>query len=162
MNRMVLVCVAVALGAFGVLLAVKGGSSHKTVPVPYYVHAAPAAPSPSLPLYREPPSVDQIKRDLNGKVIHIGDTSHVFAANELNYLSVLNVNNDDNSMVVDVQVNSDATLVQKSGALGLRRTYTHENLSGSVRLYYERAGNTWTYKTAENIDLQKKLVPQIK
>lgn len=160
MNRVVLVCLAVALGAFGLMIALKQ-KNQRTVPVPYYVQSNNQQGTPRA-IYQEPPTVDQIRKDLNGKVVQIGAYSHVFSAAELNYMNILNVNNDDHTMVVDVQVNSDATLVQKTGAFGLRRNYTHENLSGSVRLYYDRAGNTWVYKTAENIDLQKKLVPQIK
>lgn len=156
MNRVVMVCLIAALGAFGVMFALK--HSAKTVPVPYYVHSNPTPRA----IYQEPPSVDQIKKDLNGKVIQIGASSHVFSAAELNYINVLNINSDDKVMMVDVQVNSDATLVQKTGTLGIRRNYTHENLCGSVRLHYDRVSNTWVYKSAENIDLQKKLVPQIK
>jgi len=162
MNRLVLVCAGVALLVFGGLALMKG--SQKTLP--YYVrqHAAHASPLTSpQSIFLEPPTVDQIKQDLSGKTITIAGQNHQFAGPELNYMNILTTNPAANDgLEVDVQICADATIVNKKGILGVRKTYTHENVCGSLRVYYERKDGKWTYRMAENIDLQKMLHPNTK
>jgi hypothetical protein len=159
MNRIILIGAFLVLGTVAFLSLTAKNKDVKTVPVPYYVHSHQASQPKAL--WQEPPAVDQIKKDLDGKAVQIAGSSHTFAAPEVNYVSILNVNGDDKTLVVDVQINSDVTLVQKAGALGLRKNYTHENVSGSVRIYYDRQGDVWVYRMVENIDTTKKLIPKI-
>jgi hypothetical protein len=82
---------------------------------------------------------------------------------ELNYMSILTVQSSDSDNIsVDVQVCADSTIVQRQGVMGLRKTFTHENVCGSLRVYYERKDSQWVYRMAENIDLQKMLTPNAK
>lgn len=163
MNRVVLVCAALALLVFGGLLLLK---KNETRVVPYYVPGAAsnllASPAPTIPHF-EPPSVDQIKKDLGGKTVSISGKSHQFVGPEINTVLVQKVTPvDSDNIAVDVSVCADATIVQQRGLLGARRQYTHENVCGTLRVYYERKDNQWVYRMAEGVDLQKMLTPNAK
>ena len=158
MKGLLLAAAFAAFGTVGFLMLGKTDTSVKKVPVTYiYSHQATQPKA----LWQEPPTIDHIKKDLDGKSVQIAGSSHVFSTAEVNYVSVLNVNGDDKATAVDVQINSDVTLIQKYGVLGLRQNRTHENVSGVVRINYERQGDVWVFKSIENIDATKKLIPKI-
>ena len=142
MNRVVLVLSICVVTALGLLLL---ANQTKNTPVPETQTVKPAV--------QEPPTVDQIRSDLSGKTIDINGKTHQFAGPELNYMSILTVNPKEGGLVIDVQIRSDAVTVNKKGLF--RRTFTHENVYGSLRVYYEKKQGVWTYRMAENIDLQK-------
>lgn len=148
-----------AFGAVGFLsLTNKPDKISKTVPV-YYMHSHNSSQPKAL--WQEPPTINQIKKDLNGKSIQISGVAHTFQTSELNYVSVANINGDDVSTVIDVQINSDVTLIQKYGVFGMRQNQNHQNVSGTIRINYERIGDVWVFKSIENIDARKKIFPKI-
>ncbi len=159
MNKAVLVCAIVALVVFGGLLLLK---NHGTTKVPYYIPQQQAfvSPVPSKSIFQDPPTVDQITKDLAGKTVTINGKSHQFAGPELNYMNILSSKDSDNGVVVDVQICADITIVEKAGIL--RTRYSHENVCGSMRIYYEKKGDQWNFRMVENIDLQKMITPNSK
>jgi hypothetical protein len=156
MNKVVLACAAFAVFAFGGLLLVKNNGA-KT----YYVPPHNSSPLTSpKPIFLEPPTVDQIKSDLSGKTVVVAGKNHQFAGPELNQMNILTSNpTPDGGMSVDVQICADTTIVNRKGVFGMRKTYAHENVCGSLRMYYDKKDGKWAYRMAENIDLQKMIKP---
>ena len=147
-----------ALAISGCCLLVGNGNNE-----PKYARHTHQTTPQTQAIFLEPPTVDQIKQDLSGKTVIIGGKNHKFSGPELNYMNILTTNQtQEGGLVVDVQICADSTIVNRRGLLGIRKTYTHENVCGSVRVYYERRNGAWSYRMAENIDLQKTLVPNHK
>ena len=83
MNKVVLISFGVVLAVIGVLCALNKPA--KT----YYVSSSHSAPKS---IYFEPPTVDQIKKDLGGKTVVIEGNNHQFTGPELNDMSILVAN----------------------------------------------------------------------
>jgi hypothetical protein len=114
-------------------------------------------------IHFDPPLASQIRKDLNDKVVQVGEKYHQFKAKELNYMNILTSQTvDHNTIFVDVRVCSDNTVVYRYGVFGLRKTRIHEKICGSVRVHYERstAGSGWNFKKVDTIDLRKIVAPK--
>jgi len=160
MYRTALICVtALCLGAVAVVALIHQKQVQTvTQYVPLFAHQQQEAPAHKA-IYFDPVTVDQLRTDLNGKVCQVGTVSHQFFAPELNYMSIVSSRSDERYLNAEVQICSDATVTQRKGLLGLRKSSTHENCCGCVRVYYERVGDQWVFRSVENIDLQKLLTP---
>lgn len=154
MNKIVLCSGFVFLFIFGGLLLTK---EDQTKIIPYYIQTAPAATTiPPSTIYLEIPSIEQLKKDLSGKTVVINDRNHQFVGPELSELTVISSHNTQNGLSLDVKICADATIVER---ISRRYHYTRENVCGSLRVYYDKKDNQWTYRMVENLDLQKVLVP---
>lgn len=165
MNRVALVCAAFAAVFLGGLLLTRSG---ETKIIPYYVQHSLAAPqSPAVPapksIFQNPPSMEKIKKDLSGKVVYINGHSHQFFGPELHQINILNYDSvNTGCMFVDVQVVADATIVERTGLVFRREHYSHENVSGSLRVYYEKKDVNWQFHKVESINLTKMVTPNAK
>jgi hypothetical protein len=161
MNRIILLCGVLTLVVFGGLFLVRKNDIRV---IPYYVQGVSnsllSAP-PTIPHF-DPPTVDQIKKDISGKSVTTGSgNTHQFAGPEINTILIQKVTPvDHNNVAVEVTLCADTTIVEKTGVL--RRHYTHEKVCGTLRVYYERKGEKWSYRMSEDVDLQKTLTPNAK
>lgn len=158
MNGIVLACATVALIVFGSLILTK--QETKVVPyfVPERVLGTKFAPQT---VFHEPPALDQVRKDLGGKVVMINGRSHQFAGPEINSVAVSKCSNThDSCIAVDVNICADTTIVQRVGLIS--RGYSHENVRGTLRVHYIKQDDKWVCQNVENVNLQKVIKPNAK
>lgn len=153
MEKTFIICSLVALSVFSVLFF----CNHDTTKiVPYYVQS-PSVIAPHS-LSQNIPTIEQIKKDLSGKTITINGTNHTFVGPEINEVSITKTTvSDSDNISLDVKICADSTIVHvRRGLLFRRRHYSHENVCGSLKVYYKKnKEQKWEYRMAENVDLKK-------
>lgn len=171
MNRVVLMCMLVVFAVFSGLILSKGdlfGNVPKqNAMTPYYVPQEtftpiqlPAGDESLVPLssinaiktiFLEPPTVDEIKKDLGGKSVLIEGSPHEFLGSEIGSVQVLEATpTADDGVLVSVKICADLTVINRK-----KSTTAHERVAGCLKIHYEKKGTVWNVRTVENTDLQK-------
>lgn len=159
MNRSILICTVVAMTILTGLLVFKDWTGVKIAPPAPQKQEEPkiqpAHPHAPKAIFHEPLTAAEVKKDLSGKSVHIRNSNHRFSGSDLKYVNICNSVCQDDSLVLEVKVAADYTVVHKRV---FRRSCSHESVNGSVKMFYERKGNQWLLCKVENIDLEKKLI----
>lgn len=176
MNKIISICSLTICVVFGGLLVSNlfsvGGTQSDTV-IPYFTpqdafyvsrlplehksFASSLATDTIKTIFLDPPMEDAIKKDLGGKSVVISDVSHEFLGSEINSLKILEtIPSVKDEVLVEVEICADLTIVDRRI---LPHAFSHERVSGRMKIHYDRKEDHWNVKFLENVDLQKTVTP---
>jgi hypothetical protein len=158
MSNKILICSAILLISSG-LAFVTGKEEAKTYVIPSSITSTSSdVKSPPIKaIYLEPPTSEKIKQDLAGKTIEINGELHSFLGSELNLCKIVDLKQFNEGLQIDVIICGDITIIDRRKPKDF--VYSHEQISGTMKVYYDRAKGAFSYKKAESVNLKKTVTP---